>query len=483
MDKGVSIIIPCHYQWEYVEECLDSVLQQRMDSGIHNQVICVYNEAYDKDNNLLNRLKAQRGIDLVLNYHGYGQNRKLGNYGAASARNTGLSHVKKDTVMFIDDDDKIGWTPAKNGKKEGFDPYYLQHFYDVLQQPNITYGDKIVLGYNKPVSMVTGDIIKTEIYEKYGLDTDTFTNYDCIPSSWLKNKRPFTLDKVLQFLNGRNSSCAVLYRTDIINKYNLKFNTDLRYHEDTDFVMRYALSASYEHKYILATVRQLMHPEWSESYYWYRKNPSSVMGEINQISDKKWSSITRQADDSLFYYASMMETVKNREDLGMSSQIYRRLSMDFRSTVRKVQEHLESIATSDNPIRPEPQNAQKLVEMSQILPEHCLTCKILYNTEKDACLSCPFGNGGPGGASGSGTTTCNTLPEATDEYLKLRQAQNRARKFDDAAQYLSELLHNWQKKQRSTLQPHLLYGLSKKELADLSAIIAKEIKKRDEHTK
>ena len=29
MDKGVSIIIPCYYKWDFVEECLDSVFQQK----------------------------------------------------------------------------------------------------------------------------------------------------------------------------------------------------------------------------------------------------------------------------------------------------------------------------------------------------------------------------------------------------------------------------------------------------------------------
>ena len=153
MSKGVSVIIPCHYDWVYVDECLDSVFQQK---NVDTQVICVYN-AQNIHSPLfkeLTKLQNRHIITLIDNGND--------NYGAAFARNRGLERVKddervrKDTVMFIDDDDIIGWKPGQSD----IDHYYLDYFYDVLASDN-------------KLAMVTGDIIDS----RAGLENINFKNY------------------------------------------------------------------------------------------------------------------------------------------------------------------------------------------------------------------------------------------------------------------------------------------------------------------
>ena len=43
LKKGISVIIPCYYRWDYVEECLASVFQQK---NVETQVICVHNNRH-----------------------------------------------------------------------------------------------------------------------------------------------------------------------------------------------------------------------------------------------------------------------------------------------------------------------------------------------------------------------------------------------------------------------------------------------------
>ena len=59
MNKGVSIIIPCYYKWDYVEECLESVFQQK---NVDMQVICVHNNSDAELLGRLTRLENQHKI-------------------------------------------------------------------------------------------------------------------------------------------------------------------------------------------------------------------------------------------------------------------------------------------------------------------------------------------------------------------------------------------------------------------------------------
>ena len=95
MKPVVSIIIPAYQVEKYIYRCLDSILNQTLDSF---EVILVNDGSSDNTG-----IIAEDYKNLDSRIQVYHQN----NQGASSARNTGLTYAKGDYVIFIDSDDFI----------------------------------------------------------------------------------------------------------------------------------------------------------------------------------------------------------------------------------------------------------------------------------------------------------------------------------------------------------------------------------------
>lgn len=96
MKELVSIIIPIYNAELYLNECLDSVLNQ----NYHNiEVICVNDGSIDKSKDIINYYKKidKRIISI-----------ECDNKGVSSARNLGIKHSKGKFICFVDADDVIG---------------------------------------------------------------------------------------------------------------------------------------------------------------------------------------------------------------------------------------------------------------------------------------------------------------------------------------------------------------------------------------
>ncbi len=89
----LSIIIPVYNVERYIEQCLQSVLNQ---SYTHYEVICVNDGSNDNSLGILNRYKAQYSQIKVINQH---------NQGLSVARNNGLRKATGDYILFLDSDD------------------------------------------------------------------------------------------------------------------------------------------------------------------------------------------------------------------------------------------------------------------------------------------------------------------------------------------------------------------------------------------
>ena len=88
-----SIIIPCFNQGEFLNDCLDSILNQNYDSW---EAILVNDGSTDHTEKVM---KDWSKSDLRINF--YSQN----NQGLSSARNTGLKKAKGEYLIFLDSDD------------------------------------------------------------------------------------------------------------------------------------------------------------------------------------------------------------------------------------------------------------------------------------------------------------------------------------------------------------------------------------------
>ena len=98
MEK-VSVIIPCYNVEKYVEECLDSVINQTI--GIDNMEIIIVDDcSEDGTMEILQRYEQQYPDQILLV-----KSEKNARQGAA--RNIGLQYVSGDYISFVDADDYI----------------------------------------------------------------------------------------------------------------------------------------------------------------------------------------------------------------------------------------------------------------------------------------------------------------------------------------------------------------------------------------
>lgn len=92
---NVSVIIPVYNVEEYLEECLDSVINQTFKDI---EIICINDGSTDSSLNILNNY-AKKDTRMKI----YSQK----NQGQGSARNFGLNESSGDYVYFVDSDDCI----------------------------------------------------------------------------------------------------------------------------------------------------------------------------------------------------------------------------------------------------------------------------------------------------------------------------------------------------------------------------------------
>ncbi|MFZ4261504.1 glycosyltransferase family 2 protein [Sphingobacterium sp. HJSM2_6] len=95
MFPEISIVVPCYMQGQYLEECLDSVLNQNFTDW---ECIIVNDGSTDETDRIVKEwlLKDSRFIYI-----------KQKNQGISSARNTGLQTAKGNWIQFLDCDDLI----------------------------------------------------------------------------------------------------------------------------------------------------------------------------------------------------------------------------------------------------------------------------------------------------------------------------------------------------------------------------------------
>lgn len=308
MNKGITIIIPCYYQWEFVADCLESVFQQK---NVDTQVICVHNNSDAGLLGKLTNLEKQHMITLVDN--------GKANMGAAFARNCGLERVTKDTVMFLDDDDRIGWNP----NQPSVDSYYLEYFYDTLAA-------------NNQLAMVAGDVIA----ETAGIEKTSFKMYSELP-----RKTPITIEQAISFLDNRNTSCATLYRTCVIKDNNLRFKPQMKYREDTEFITRYALAAACTYNQILTPTKWPESKDGLQSYYWYRKHVGSVMGQASQPSLNKWYYEYQRQKDNLGYRAYLLQGIENHPLRANLSKAYQTMIHGWKHTQKDIRKDINYMET------------------------------------------------------------------------------------------------------------------------------------------
>ena len=170
----ISVIVPCYNVGKYIKRCLDSLTKQTLTDI---EIICVDDKSTDDTVNMIKNYKDSR-ITLILHKT---------NMGAGAARNNGLKVAKGEYVSFIDPDD-----------------YVDLDFYEKL--------------YNATKKGST-DIVKA-----------------CLQYTNTKEKTALNTLIKQDIANFNGEYTTAIYKRSFLNKYKIKFPTDIITGQDSVFL-------------------------------------------------------------------------------------------------------------------------------------------------------------------------------------------------------------------------------------------------------
>lgn len=223
-----SIIMSIYNVDEYLEEAVDSLIEQSLDFEDNVQLIFVNDGSTDKSGEICKKYADQYPNNIE--YY------EKSNGGLSSARNYGLNFARGRYVNFFDPDDILSKDVLKT----------VYHFFE--QHKNINLAGLVVEYFEG----------KTGIhprYEKFGKET-TVVNLDESPQNYIL------------------SSAATFYKTELFD--NIKFDTNLEVAED--------LFANCQIYFDNREIGIIGHHEASY-FYRKRKEPSSLSGKTKYDAD------------------------------------------------------------------------------------------------------------------------------------------------------------------------------------------------------
>lgn len=193
----ISVIIPIFNSEKWIKLAVESILNQSLKDI---EIICIDDGSTDSSYAICKFLAQKDSRIIVM---------QQANKGVSAARNKGINSAKGKYIIFLDSDDYYVKdsliTMFDDINSTGVDCIFYNHFYD----------------YN-------GRLIP----RKPRLDSGEYTFKD-VMTSILDDG---TLTGILF-----GSSCGVIYTTEIIKKYNIKFNENIKINEDGLFNIDYLI--------------------------------------------------------------------------------------------------------------------------------------------------------------------------------------------------------------------------------------------------
>ena len=184
----VSIIIPAYNVEDYIEECVQSCLNQTSDLC---EIICVDDGSTDKTGKILDDLQKQYPKIQVIHQE---------NQGLSGARTTGLKAATGDFICFLDGDDTL--------------------------HPNVVANSIVIFGLNKNIDLYVYhiDVVYDDPeYPEFRKKKDV--EYYKLPNSGLHSVNFDTMLKL------NVSVCGKIFKRNIIDKYQIDFPISLHYED------------------------------------------------------------------------------------------------------------------------------------------------------------------------------------------------------------------------------------------------------------
>lgn len=189
----MSVIVPIYNSEKYLAQCIQSIINQ---SYKNLQIILVNDGSNDNSKDICD--EYARKDSRIEVYH-------LKNRGVSATRNYALTHVKGDYIQFVDSDDSL------NHKM-------TEIMVEAIENEQI---DMVVCNYTKIFKKLK---IRNEILEKTGI----YSNREYLCNT-LKDPGHHYYGVVWN----------KIYRTEIIEKYNIKFDSETELGEDFIFNLNY----------------------------------------------------------------------------------------------------------------------------------------------------------------------------------------------------------------------------------------------------
>ncbi|TCT14028.1 glycosyl transferase family 2 [Natranaerovirga pectinivora] len=206
MDKMISVIIPMYNTESYIEECIQSLMDQ---TYINFEVFIIDDGSTDKSFQIAaDKIKSDKRFNLI----------KQDNMGASTARNKGIMMSKGFFLYFLDSDDYIHKTTFEKCMRE-----FEEKKVDLVIFDAICIVDKVYLNKKQ---------------EKYEEKMSNFYDRSSIPQ--FKNVIMVNDFLRISFLENKFRGNSVLYmiKRNIITKNNIMFNEKITYYEDVLFLYK-----------------------------------------------------------------------------------------------------------------------------------------------------------------------------------------------------------------------------------------------------
>ena len=240
--KKVSIIIPVYNVENYLEECLDSLINQTYSNC---EIILIDDGSKDKSPIICDNYQ-EKYYNIVV-FH-------IANNGVSNARNLGIEKSTGDYLTFVDSDDFI-------------EPTTIESVVKALEENDV---DLVSYGYNyaykdkKIPSSFNGSKILTQQETKEGL---------------------FKNDSI------RGFSCNKLYKKELIDKKNIRFEKEIKICEDLLFNFEYCQDIRNSYKLDLP-------------FYNYRMRKSSASNKDNERDLTVFKALNKMhsLDENLYNY-------------------------------------------------------------------------------------------------------------------------------------------------------------------------------------
>lgn len=182
----VSVIVPVYNSAQYIEKCLDSLVNQTIENEL--EIIIVNDGSTDNSEEVINNyIKKQKNKNIIKYY-------SKENEGIAKTRNFGIEKATSEYIMFVDSDDYVDDTLI----------------------------EKLKLYIDKHVDLIKFKLRRIDESEKV-VENVTGPTFEIVTGAEAFN-RMFSEDVLI------DSVCVYLIKKELFTKYDLTFKQT--YHED-----------------------------------------------------------------------------------------------------------------------------------------------------------------------------------------------------------------------------------------------------------